>query len=109
MAKSLANVIRDARIDTDLLQRVITIDNAKAPEVYEAILDDSVTFINGALLVLIDGGDVEVVICNAGETYSTAVKLSAGGGGDSSLPTVPETGTFVLTATDGVLSWEAQA
>lgn len=187
MAKTLANLVNDSRLDKDGNLRTITVDKAKAPEVYNAIVNDEVTLIDSVLLVLIDeNGDSEVVVCNKDIKYSEAVKVDGSGGtptpvevswddvtdkpttfapivgttadtakagdwtpavGDipnlstskitsgtfadaripalaiskitnlqttldgkqASLPTAPATGTFVLTSTDGVLSWEAQA
>lgn len=186
MAKTLANLINDSRIDKDSGLRTVTVDKAKAPEVYNSIVNDEVTLIDSILLVLVDGYDSEVVVCNKDITYSEAVKVSGEGGepepvqvawddvtdkpatftptigttadtakagdwtpavGDipnlstskitsgtfadaripalaiskitnlqttldgkqASLPVAPATGTFVLTSTDGVLSWEAQA
>lgn len=80
MAKTLANLIVDSRIDKDSSLRTITVDKAKAPDVYDAIVSDEVTLIDSVLLVLIDGDDSEVVVCNKDITYSEAVKITGEGG-----------------------------
>src|SRR5690606_37591121 len=76
--KTLANLIRDARVDTDPNVRVVTIDNAKSSDVYSQIVSDEVDLIDGVILILKDGDDQELVICNKNQTYSEAVKVSMG-------------------------------
>src|SRR5690606_24690795 len=76
--KTLANLIRDARVDTDPNVRVVTIDNSKSADVYSQIVSDEVELIDGVILILKDGGDQELVICNKNQTYSEAVKVSMG-------------------------------
>src|SRR5690606_4192939 len=77
-SKTLANLIRDARVDTDPFVRVVTIDNAKSSDVYNQIVSDEVGLIDSLLLVLVDGDDSEVIVCNKNQTYSEAVKVSMG-------------------------------
>src|SRR5690606_8796245 len=77
-SKTLANLIRDARVDTDPFVRVVTIDNAKSSDVYNQIVSDEVGLIDGVILILKDGDDQELVICNKNQTYSEAVKVSMG-------------------------------
>src|SRR5690606_37754783 len=75
-SKTLANLIRDARVDTDPFVRVVTIDNAKSSDVYSQIVSDEVELIDGVILILKDEDAQELVICNKNQTYSEAGKVS---------------------------------
>lgn len=76
--KTLANLIRDARVDTDPNVRVVTVDNSKSADLYSQIVNDEVELIDGVILILKDGESQELVICNKNQTYSEAVKVSMG-------------------------------
>lgn len=76
--KTLANLLRDARVDTDPNVKVVLVDNSTASDVYSQIVSDEVELIDGVLLILKDEDSEELVICNKNQKYSEAIKISLG-------------------------------